>query len=321
MSPALQDVEPCVSCRGTVRVARSIVDQRTSNRFTLGVCRHCGLVRVLDPIDEETYRRQYDGGTGIHVADALTKKTYDRWLAVLEPHRQTGRLLEVGFGSGGFLQRAQQAGWEVYGTEVGDMHVPALVGDVPAQRLHHGYLEDAPFAVRADAAFDVAILIEVLEHVPRPDEMIEQLARLVRPGGALFITVPNYDSLSRIASGSRWREYNPPAHLSFFTPVSLRELLQRRGFSCVATSTTGFNVVNVGEAAVGAVRGGRNPGVKDASASADEKRHVSVAHTSRVNRVRRMVARLGPVKSAVNSLLTRTGRGDSLRMLARRDPD
>ena len=317
----MQGIEPCVSCRGAVHVARCIIDQRTGNRFTLGVCRPCGLVRVLDPIDEETYRSQYDGGMGIHVADTLTKGTYDRWLAALQPHRQAGRLLEVGFGAGGFLQRAQQAGWEVYGTEVGDMHVPALVGDIPAAQLHHGYLEDAAFAVGADGAFDVAVLIEVLEHIPRPDEMIDHLARLVRPGGALFITVPNYDSLSRMVSGSRWREYNPPAHLSFFTQASLRELLERRGFSCVATTTTGFNVVNVGEAALGALRGGRNPGIKDASASAAEKRQVSVAHTSRVNRVRRIVARLGPVKSAVNSLLSRTGRGDSLRMLARRDPD
>jgi SAM-dependent methyltransferase len=88
-------------------------------------------------------------------------------------------------------------------------------------------LEGLPREVR----FDGIILLEVLEHLPKPRRTLEQLHQHLVPGGWLFITTPNAAGLPAKLRGERWREAVRPGHVLFFTPPTLKSLLLESGFS------------------------------------------------------------------------------------------
>lgn len=310
----------CPSCGNAQFHPESTVrDQGNGLEFHLGKCRSCGLVRLLDDLDESSYREMYDGNAHVHTADDLTRRTYDVWLDRFQAFRKTGRLLEVGFGAGSFLEHAATRGWSCYGTEIGDTSVPRLAERFPPGHLHHGYLEDAPFIRNLEVPFDVAVLIEVLEHIPDPSVTVATLKRVLRPGGALWLTVPNYSSASRRLLRERWREFTLPRHVTFFTQDTLKRFLHPRGFSVQRIETRGFNVVDAAEAIIAAVRGGRATGIPDVTAPKDERVKVAVEHKKRVDKLRQVLARVQPVKHMANRALDVAGWGDSLHCLARLD--
>jgi SAM-dependent methyltransferase len=83
------------------------------------------------------------------------------------------------------------------------------------ERVLIGRLEDLPLA---PGSFDVITAISFLEHDPQPAKLLGQAFNLLRPGGALFIKVPNYDSLLRRWRGTHWSGYRWPEHVQYFTP-------------------------------------------------------------------------------------------------------
>jgi SAM-dependent methyltransferase len=83
-------------------------------------------------------------------------------------------------------------------------------------------------------SFDVITLWHVLEHVARPVPLLERLVSLLRPGGVLVVSVPNFRSWqSRLFSGS-WFHLDPPRHLVHFDRETLEECLRRAGLEIVA---------------------------------------------------------------------------------------
>jgi SAM-dependent methyltransferase len=142
-----------------------------------------------------------------------------------------GRWLDVGAGDGLLVDQAQAAGWEALGIEI-DAELVAALGLPPgAPRVLTVPLEEADLF---PAFFDVISLVNVLEHVDAPDEMVAACVRLLRPGGLLIVHVPNAGSLGARLRGARWRHYEPLSHLTYFDQGTLARLLERHGFEPVA---------------------------------------------------------------------------------------
>src|SRR2546429_4465682 len=78
-----------------------------------------------------------------------------------------------------------------------------------------------------------------LEHVPGPMANLGRVLRLLRPGGLLAISVPNFDSWERRRFGSAWFHLDLPRHRTHFTPHSLRLALTKSGFEVQAVETSG----------------------------------------------------------------------------------
>ncbi len=143
-----------------------------------------------------------------------------------------GRLLEYGCGPALVGQVAHEEGWQVEAIDVGewirklqpDRKFPLRVGTIREQNW-------------PDGCFDAIYAQDVFEHVRRPREEAAELARLLRPGGVLYIHVPNYASLTIRLGMSRYAYNEPPGHLNFFTPASLRGLLRRTGFTRIELSS------------------------------------------------------------------------------------
>jgi 2-polyprenyl-3-methyl-5-hydroxy-6-metoxy-1,4-benzoquinol methylase len=130
------------------------------------------------------------------------------------------RVLDVGCGRGTFVAIARDLGYDAHGI---DPHLPAA--------LASSYLRRGTPAELEPGAFDVALMLNVAEHVPQPRPLFESVRRVLAPGGALLVTCPYGDSLARRAWRARWVHLALDEHLLFWTPASLRRLARATGFA------------------------------------------------------------------------------------------
>jgi SAM-dependent methyltransferase len=81
---------------------------------------------------------------------------------------------------------------------------------------------------------------DTIEHVPEPDRFAARALEILRPGGHLFLTTGDIDSLVARLQGPRWRQIHPPTHLSYFSRKTLTRLLERVGYEVIAVETAPY---------------------------------------------------------------------------------
>ena len=206
--------------------------------FSYARCNTCALVRVDPQLTQQSidaiYRGTYANKSGVV---ARPGKALPGDIVILQALERlcgsTGRLLEVGCFEGRLLWAAREAGWDVTGTEISEAAVSY------ASREQHldvrvGRLEELGFL--ADE-FDAVVLVDVIEHLPDPRRTLQEIHRVLRPGGVLYVWTPNFASLSRRVAGKRWGAVIFPWHLYYFTPGTLVQMLTATGFSMAELTT------------------------------------------------------------------------------------
>ncbi len=210
--------------------------------FTFVRCEDCRLVFVNPQVREDVvldeYRTAETNDLWLDVLTSERQLAYDRakfgrFLDELEPFRGGGRLLDVGCSIGLFLYLARERGWNGLGLELAPRalayareHYGLEVLDVP--------LEDAGLEPES---FDAVGLLSVLEHANEPRRMLGDCARVLRPGGAIAIVVPNVESLACRVLHDRARTFDGRNHLTYFSPDTLADMLRRCGFEPVRVWT------------------------------------------------------------------------------------
>jgi ubiquinone/menaquinone biosynthesis C-methylase UbiE len=156
---------------------------------------------------------------------------FERSLAELFRTAGPRSLLDVGCGEGVLtLQWAQRLKGRVVGIDLEDPAIQAEWEKRRAPNLEYKVMkaENLPFA---DAEFDLAAAIEVLEHVPSPEHTVAEMARVAR-GGHLLVSVPR-EPLWRglnMARGAYLRDFgNTPGHVNHWSKRSFIALLSRHG--------------------------------------------------------------------------------------------
>jgi 2-polyprenyl-3-methyl-5-hydroxy-6-metoxy-1,4-benzoquinol methylase len=168
---------------------------------------------------------------GVLVGIEQTRISLDSmFLAQSDP----GVLLDVGCGDGSFLACMQSRGWDVAGVDF-DAKAIATAKRKHGLDLHHGDLADVYFP--ADT-FDAITLNHVIEHVPRPLDLLLACRRILKPGGRLIMATPNSASMGHQWFGCHWRELDPPRHLHIFSPANLAECARRAGFHVLRADST-----------------------------------------------------------------------------------
>lgn len=203
-------------------------------RLTVRSCVRCGHGFTPLTIDQATLAAWYAQAphdTAFISQRAARDRTAHALLRRIERIKPGhGTLLDVGCGPGLLVAAAQQRGWDATGIEPS-----AWARDWARQTLGLTLIAGGHDAMRQlpPQSRDVVSALDVIEHVLDPDQFVADCARVLKPGGLLVITTPKFDSLLARLMGRRWYCIFP-AHLHYFTVLSLRTLLERSGFMVVA---------------------------------------------------------------------------------------
>lgn len=204
----------------------------TCQTHVLVACTGCGLVYATERLAAgelaEMYAHRYPPEAFLPQRQRKLAKAH-RELVLLERLTAGRRLLDVGTAYGFFLVAARERGWSAVGVEIAPE--PAeYARRTYGLDVRTGTLDTVPLE---PASFDVVTIRHVLEHVPDPLGMLRQAAALVRPGGLILVAVPNLASLAFRLNGRYWWWIDPPTHLYYFMPRTLRAMLRRAGLEAV----------------------------------------------------------------------------------------
>lgn len=196
------------------------------------VCSGCGMGRVPQMEPSSDYWTLGEGTEGEASKDywiRARQRMFRSALRHLSRDGETGRLMDIGGGIGYFAQCALETGWDAYSVDVSDLAVKTA-----AERLGPSRSLSPHQTTSLVGTFDIVSLWCVIAHVADPSALLRQAFDLLRPGGRLVFTTPNFVFQANFAR-LIWRfgrEYNLASqdHLLHFTPASLRMLLAKAGF-------------------------------------------------------------------------------------------
>jgi SAM-dependent methyltransferase len=264
----METVEHCEICGGTdfspLMKARDRL-HGVEGEFQLVKCRNCGLVFINPRPDQEEIKRFYPSEYGPHAErpgpshahrqSPLRRRIYSlyydypprdqqnsvvlralllpvRWVIARNviPFRGTGKILDIGSGSGSFLASMKELGWDPYGVDIS----PEAVGRARSLgiTMFHGEVQEVPFP---EVFFDVITLRAVLEHVHRPVETLREVHRILKDQGVVYVVVPNIASLNFRIFGRFWYALEAPRHLYAYSPRVMRLLAKKTGFEVLST--------------------------------------------------------------------------------------
>lgn len=143
-------------------------------------------------------------------------------------HKENGKkLLDIGCGTGDFLQFAQKKGLKVFGIEPNQKAIEIAKNKIGREGEFFDELSDT------DETFDSITLWHVLEHIPDLNQTLNEIKSKLKPEGELIIAVPNYKSFDAKFYQSFWAAYDVPRHLWHFSPEDFNRLMNHHGMKIV----------------------------------------------------------------------------------------
>lgn len=213
----------------------------TVDSYPICKCKVCGVGRVdVEGFDPSDY---YDSGyfTGKYKHSYIDyvgnkeviSREFEKTLAFIRSVGPSqGKLLEVGCAYGFFLQQAKRY-YEVHGAEI--VESAAIYCQLSGlTNVKNGalYKED----LEKIGSLDVAVMLDVIEHIDNVAETVGMIAANLRLGGSFIVTTGDWNSLLARITGPRWRLMAPPLHLWYFSADSLARLGARFGLEVVSCS-------------------------------------------------------------------------------------
>lgn len=207
------------------------------------LCRNCGLQYVSPRLNNKAlsllYDKEYHTATvsGLYnVNKDVSKQEYVTFTKYIKKFLgNSGCILDVGCGVGNLLQELKMStDIKCAGVEVSKQ--AATIAKENNLEVFNGPLQGADFV---SEKFEAVALLYVLEHVNEPLDILKEIHRVLKPGGYLFLAVPNYRYLhlayesifSKLITGSL--TLHPEEHLQNFTPVTLKKIVEKAGFKLV----------------------------------------------------------------------------------------
>ena len=207
--------------------------------YTIFKCNHCDFAFTQDVPDEDSIGNYYKSEE--YVSHSDTKKgLFFKLYHIVRNHMlkskqhtvekiagiKNGKILDIGTGTGYFLNQMKNAGWDVSGIE--QDHDAREFG-----KSHFGLnvFDKNKLFDFDENSFDVITMWHVLEHIHRYDEYLKQIKKILKPNGKLIIAVPNYTSTDARHYKKYWAAYDLPIHLWHFSPKSIKLLLDKYNFN------------------------------------------------------------------------------------------
>jgi SAM-dependent methyltransferase len=234
----MEILKKCNCCNSTDIVEAFNVPDRhygIKGLFKIFICKACGLY-FLNPMPNdlelsEYYPKSYYSYQNFFVQNnrfkEFLKKIFFFNIKTQDPiFEQPGKMLDIGCGSGQFIYKMREKGWDVYGVEVNVDG--AIAGQkIAGLNIFPGNLLDAKFE---DNSFDYIRSNHSFEHIYNPNETLTEIHRILKPDGKLMIGVPNIDSLNARTFKEFWYYLGAPVHTYNYSPKTLSLMLEKNGF-------------------------------------------------------------------------------------------
>ena len=148
----------------------------------------------------------------------------------------TGKLLDIGTGTGYFSALMHQLGWKVSAIEKSASARLFAKDHFGLDVLPESELQNLPIS-----QFDVITLWHVMEHLEHLHDMWDKLFTLLAPNGVLIVAVPNCESYDAHKYSQYWAAYDVPRHLWHFSPDSMKRLASQHNFELSETHPMPFD--------------------------------------------------------------------------------
>lgn len=209
---------------------RSNIEYAIHSQESIVRCCTCGLIYVNPRLATDSEIKTYsDEAESLYFSSTRKQRTkafthviegLPRWLG-----HSPETLLDIGCGDGLLVELGLTAGISCAGTEQRDI----LCQQVRA-RLGDAAIVSSDIKQLAAASYDVVCLINVIEHLRQPKEMIGEIYRLLKPGGILLIHAPNMGGIPAKLQREKWNQIEPFEHFYYFTVKTLNQMLADVGF-------------------------------------------------------------------------------------------
>lgn len=229
--------DKCPACDSPdINYAFKVKDDSVSMEdFEIWHCNKCSLKFTQHVPDQnhigpyyksETYVSHSDSKKGLinTLYHIVRKKTLvsKRKLVERLTKLSNGEILDIGCGTGAFLNGMKESGWQTTGLE------PDEVAIAKAKELYNLTPRPSTDLFKLNAAsYDAISMWHVLEHVHELQAYILQIEKLLKPSGKIFIAVPNHVSYDAGVYKEKWAGYDVPRHLYHFNKESIVELLKK----------------------------------------------------------------------------------------------
>ncbi len=240
MNPSFEAPLICPVCNSNqTHFALKAKDHSVSGEyFEIFECKRCSLRITKEVPTEDKIERYYQSEDYIshsNTRKGLVNSLYHRVrsrtlytkfrLVEKTTGIKRGLHLDIGAGTGAFVQYMNQHGWESVGIEPDEKARGQAEINHQTKLLPSEALESF-----SPGSFDAISLWHVLEHVHDLYPYLYQIKKILKPAGLVFIAVPNYTSFDAMKYGANWAAYDVPRHLYHFSPASMRWLMKDAGF-------------------------------------------------------------------------------------------
>lgn len=221
----------CILCNESNTVAKL----GSKGKYSILKCQNCGLGYTTPLPTEDELVQFYNkrtleepkrrGGLGRKITSHVRAYDIKQYLS----DTRSLRILEIGCGQGDLLHalnkdnRALTTGVTLSGLSLKD----------PRLNVIRGTLKSSSFQ---NDSFDAVVAIQVLEHISDPISELNEIYRVLAPGGIFYATMPCITHIKAKLSGINWKYFGPPGHLWYFSPKTIRLLFEKCGFKTLFTS-------------------------------------------------------------------------------------
>lgn len=160
-----------------------------------------------------------------------------RILALIKKYHEKGSLLDIGVGTGLFMEIAQRLGFDVYGLDVSKYAIQAVAKRLNLKVGKKLVISELKKKTFPQNFFNVVNMRHSIEHVSDPKQLLKNVLTVLKPGGVVAVATPNSYGVHAKIFGDLWPHWSPPYHIQFFSKKSLKKLIGEVGFEVVEYKT------------------------------------------------------------------------------------
>ena len=238
----------CIVCEGKnlKRHIESVDFSVSKEVFQIVKCESCNFVFTNPrPFDinlskyyiSDNYISHTDSNKGVFekIYQIIRKFAIRQKFRLITSYVKTGEILDIGCGTGDFLNKCKQNNWNTTGIE------PSKIAREKAISNYSLNIKESTELNYLEGEFDIITMWHVLEHVTELNQTIIDLNKILNDNGNLVIAVPNLNSYDASYYQKYWAAYDLPIHLYHFTEETITRVFQKHKFKLVKSKGMVFD--------------------------------------------------------------------------------